>query len=118
MTSEYTHGHEYDTYHYEDSKHLPHHFTVTRPEQEDIIEKGSYYHAHPEQVSPSYPHIDDWESQDHRSYEVDYYPMTDDGDYSHSYDYDYGDEYRNDEPEVNAEWVIPPVYHADSDWYN
>ena len=32
MTSEYTHGHEYDTYHYEDKKHRPLHFTVTRPE--------------------------------------------------------------------------------------
>ena len=56
MTSEYTHGHEYDTYHYEDQTHHPLHFTVTRPEDYDIPLKGAYYHAHPMDVSPSFGH--------------------------------------------------------------
>ena len=59
MTSEYIHGHEYDTYHYEDTKHRPLHFTVTRPEERDVVSKGAYYHAHPREVGPSYPHHDE-----------------------------------------------------------
>ena len=58
MTSEYTHGHEYDTYHYEDKKHKPLHFTVTRPEVHDVVVKGAYYHAYPHEVGPSYSHHD------------------------------------------------------------
>jgi hypothetical protein len=71
MTSEYVHGHEYDTYHYEDRKHEPKHFTVTRPEPHDIIEKGSYFHAHPDQVSPSYDHH---AAVHHTYYDVEAYP--------------------------------------------
>ena len=54
MTSEYAYGHEYDTYHYEDQKHQPLHFTVTRPEEHDMIMKGAYYHAAPQEVGPSF----------------------------------------------------------------
>ena len=64
MTSEYTHGHEYDTYHYDDKKHNPQHFTVTRPEEHDTVTKGVYYHAHPEEVGTSYPHHDDLDDFD------------------------------------------------------
>ena len=56
MTSEYVHGHEFDTYHYEDVEHRPLHFTVTKPDEHDIIEKGQYYHAHPSQISHSAAH--------------------------------------------------------------
>ena len=56
VTSEYVHGHEYDTYHYEDKKHQQKHFTVTVPEPHDMVAKGAYFHAHPEQVTPSYAH--------------------------------------------------------------
>jgi len=70
MTSEYTRGHEYDTYHYEDKKHRPLHFTVTKPEEEDVVSKGAYYHAHPEETGRSYPHHDD-----HRYYEVEKVPV-------------------------------------------
>ena len=59
MTSEYIHGHEYDTYHLQDKKHQPVHFTVTRPEERDVVSKGAYYHAHPREVGPSYPHHDE-----------------------------------------------------------
>lgn len=56
MSSEYIQGHEYDTYHLEDKAHRPVHFVVTRPSEHDVIEKGAYFHAHPEQVDPSYGH--------------------------------------------------------------
>ena len=70
MTSEYISGHEYDTYHYEDMKHKPLHFTVTRPEEHDVVTKGAYYHAHPEEVGKSYPH-----HHEHHYYEVERVPV-------------------------------------------
>ena len=59
MTSEFVHGHEYDTIHYEDAEHRPLHFTVTKPEEDDVVVKGAYYHAKPEQLTRSYGHDDD-----------------------------------------------------------
>ena len=60
MSSEYVHGHEYDTYDYSVKKDAKaRHFTVTRPEEADVVSKGAYYHAHPTEVGPSFAHHDE-----------------------------------------------------------
>ena len=93
MTSEFTHGREYDTYHYAgDKSHLQQHFTVTRPDSSDIVSKGSYYHAKPQDVSRSYPH-----HHVEHVYEVEHVPFhhsllgpeyaVDYPAYHHAYDY-------------------------------
>ena len=105
MTSEYIHGHEYDTYHYEDSQHNPQHFTVTRPTEHDVVIKGSYYHAHPEQVEMSYPHSYYGHDEGYHHY---------DDSWSHPSSHYEG---YHDEDESNFEWEVPAEYHADSEWY-
>ena len=57
------------------------HFTVTRPLEHDVVAKGSYYHAQPEDVSRSYPH-----HHEHHYYEVERVPVHH---YGHHSDYDY-----------------------------
>ena len=136
MTSEYVHGHEYDTYHYDDKKHKPQHFTVTRPEEHDIVSKGAYYHAHPREVGPSFAHHDEhhyyetevdrqqWEHREprehhyEREYEGEYAPHRDT---EHRQDYEYelkGDHFgHNTEYErvhATMEHHRAAPHHADS----
>ena len=66
---------------------------MTRPDASDIVSKGTYYHAHPEDVSRSYPHhhVEHVYEVEHmpvhhslvgHDYAIDDYPT-----YHHHYDY-------------------------------
>lgn len=56
ITSTWAHGTEYDTQFYEEGGKTKH-FTVTIPADGDVVQKGQYYHAHPEEVPRSFPPV-------------------------------------------------------------
>ena len=108
MTSEYVHGHEYDTFHYDDEKHQQKHFTVTVPDHHDIVAKGAYFHAHPHDVTPSYPH--DTLADVHHFYPEEVYPETHHSTvYAHEYN-------AGEEPVSNYEHVSGESTYNPSDW--
>ena len=108
MTSEYTRGHEYQTYHYEDKDHKPLQFTVTRPAETDIVAKGGYYHAHPRDVPMSYYH----ETAPAHAYTVEHVPIH------HGPGHAYATDYPHEEylPHYDADWSGSLHYYGNDEY--